>query len=160
MFKRFLYRPVLAIVLSLIIVFIGILSIFTLPVAQFPQIVPPQVIVFLTFPGASADVLLQSTIVPLEQSINGVPGMRYITSSSTSAGEATIQVFFDLDTDPNNAVVQVKTRIDQAINKLPPLVQLEGVIVQVVQPSMLMYINIYGEGKGFDEKFLFITMQM
>lgn len=155
MFQKFLHRPVLAIVVSLIVIFLGILSIFRLPIAQFPQIAPPQVMVFLTFPGASADVLLQSTIIPLEQSINGVPGMRYVTSSSTSAGEATIQVFFDLDTDPNNAVMQVKNRIDQAINKLPPLVQLEGVIVQVVQPSMLMNINIYDKNNIYDEKFLF-----
>lgn len=155
MFEKFLYRPVLAIVISLVIVFLGVMSIFTLPVSQFPQIAPPQVIIAIAFPGASADVLLQSTIIPLEQAINGVPGMRYITSSSTSAGEATIQVFFDLDTDPNSAAVQVKTRVDQAISKLPKLVQLEGVIVQMVQPSMLMYINLYAETKKLDEKFLF-----
>ena len=155
MFEKFLYRPVLAIVISLIIVFLGVMSIFTLPVSQFPQIAPPQVIVGVSFPGASADVLLKSAIIPLEQAINGVPGMRYITSSSTSAGEATIQVFFDLDTDPNSAAVQVKTRVDQAISKLPKLVQLEGVIVQMVQPSMLMYINLYAETEKLDEKFLF-----
>ena len=86
MFEKFLYRPVLAIVISLIIVFLGVMSIFTLPVSQFPQIAPPQVIVGVSFPGASADVLLKSAIIPLEQAINGVPGMRYITSSSTSAG--------------------------------------------------------------------------
>jgi HAE1 family hydrophobic/amphiphilic exporter-1 len=155
MFETFLYRPVLAIVISLVIVFLGVMSIFTLPVSQFPQIAPPQVIVGVSFPGASADVLLKSAIIPLEQAINGVPGMRYITSSSTSAGEATIQVFFDLDTDPNSAAVQVKTRVAQAISKLPKLVQLKGVIVQIVQPSMLMYINLYAETKKLDEKFLF-----
>lgn len=155
MFEKFIHRPVLAIVVSLIIVFLGILSAVTLPVSQFPKIAPPQVIVFITFPGASADVLVKSTLIPLERVINGVPGMRYMTSSATSAGEATIQILFDLDTDPNNAVVQVKTRIDQAMNKLPPLVQLEGVIVQSVQPSMLMYVNLYSDDHGSDEKFLF-----
>lgn len=155
MFQKFIHRPVLAIVVSLLIVFLGILSALTLPVSQFPKIAPPQVIVFLTFPGASADVLVKSALIPIERSINGVPGMRYISSSATSAGEATIQVLFDLDTDPNNAVVQVKNRVDQAINKLPPLVQLEGVIVQSVQPSMLMYVNLYATGEEIDEKFLF-----
>lgn len=155
MFKKFIHRPVLAIVVSLIIVFLGILAAVTLPVSQFPNIAPPRVIVFLTFPGASADVLVESALIPLEQSINGVPGMRYIISDATSAGEATIQVIFDPDTDPNNAVVQVKNRVDQAINKLPPLVQLEGVIVQSVQPSMLMYANLFSTDKETDEKFLF-----
>lgn len=155
MFKKFIHRPVLAIVISLIITFLGILASISLPVAQFPRIAPPQVMVFITFPGASADVLVKSTIIPLEQSINGVPGMRYIASSSTSAGEATIQVVFDLDIDVNSAVVQVKNRVDQAINKLPQLIQLEGVIVQSVQPSMLMYVNLYSKVKDIDEKFLF-----
>lgn len=155
MLSKFLRRPVLAIVISLVIVFLGILSALTLPVSQFPKIAPPRVIVFVTFPGASAEVIVNSTLISLEQAINGVPGMRYISSSSTSAGEATIQIIFDLDTDPNDAVVQVKTRVDQAINKLPPLVQLEGVIVQSVQPSMLMYVNLYSDDKNADEKFLF-----
>ncbi|MBU6338427.1 MAG: efflux RND transporter permease subunit [Rickettsiales bacterium] len=155
MFEKFIHRPVLAIVVSLIIAFLGILSAVTLPVSQFPKIAPPQVIVFLTFPGASADVLVNSALIPIERAINGVPGMRYISSSATSAGEATIQVLFDLDVDPDNAIVQVKTRVDQALNKLPPLVQLEGVIVQSVQPSMLMYVNLYGDEEGIDEKFLF-----
>jgi HAE1 family hydrophobic/amphiphilic exporter-1 len=155
MFEKFIRRPVLAIVISLIIVFTGILAITTLPVSQFPKIAPPRVMVMIAFPGASADVLVNSTLIPLEQAINGVPGMRYLVSDATSAGEATIQVIFDLDTDPDDALVLVKTRVDQAMNKLPPLVQLEGVVVQPVQPSMLMYINLYSDDKEADEKFLF-----
>lgn len=155
MFQKFIHRPVLAIVLSLGIVFLGILSALNLPISQFPKIAPPRVIVMIAFPGASADVLIKSTIIPLEQSINGVPGMRYMISDATSAGEATIQVIFDPDTDPNNAVVQVKNRVDRALNKLPPLVQLEGVIVQAVQPSMLMYLNLYSDDPQTDEKFIF-----
>lgn len=155
MFEKFLRRPVLAIVVSLVIVFMGILSMITLPASQFPRIAPPRVIVFIAFPGASADVLVKSTLIPIEQALNGVPGMRYIVSDATSAGEATIQVIFDLDTDPNNAVVQVKNRLDQAINKVPPLVQLEGVIVKSVQPSMLMFVNLFSTDKNADEKFLF-----
>lgn len=155
MFEKFLHRPVLAIVISLIIIFLGILAAVTLPVSQFPRIAPTRVTVFVTFPGANADVVVQSALIPLEQAINGTPGMRYMTSSASSAGEGEIQVLFDMDTDPNAAVVQVKTRVDQAINKLPPLVQLEGVIVQAVQPSMLMYVNLYSVDENAEEKFIF-----
>jgi HAE1 family hydrophobic/amphiphilic exporter-1 len=155
MFQKFIHRPVLAIVISLIIVFLGVLSAVTLPVSQFPRIAPTRVTVFVTFPGANADVVVQSALIPLEQAINGTPGMRYMTSSASSAGEGEIQVLFDMDTDPNAAVVQVKTRVDQAINKLPPLVQLEGVIVQAVQPSMLMYVNLYSSDAATEEKFIF-----
>jgi HAE1 family hydrophobic/amphiphilic exporter-1 len=155
MFARFIHRPVLAIVLSIVFIFLGVLAIRTRPVSQFPEIAPPRVIVTIDFPGASADVLVQSALVLLERSINGVQGMRYMTSDATSAGEATIQVIFDLDTDPNQAVVNVKTRVDQALNKLPPLVQLEGVVVARVQPSMLMYVNLYSHDQRADEKFLY-----
>jgi HAE1 family hydrophobic/amphiphilic exporter-1 len=126
-----------------------------MPVSQFPDIAPPRVIVSLAFPGASADVLVQSSLITIERAINGVPGMKYIISDATSAGEATIQVIFDLSVDPNIAMVNVKTRLDQVMSRLPKLVQLEGVVVERVQPSMLMYINLYSKDKNADEKFLF-----
>lgn len=155
MFNIFIKRPVMAIVLSLIIVFMGFLSIRTLPTSQFPDIAPPRVIVSLAFPGASADVLVQSSLITIERAINGVPGMKYIVSDATSAGEATIQVIFGLGTDPNQAMINVKTRLDQVMSRLPELVQLEGVVVERVQPSMLMYVNLYSKDKNADEKFLF-----
>jgi len=155
MFAKFIHRPVLAIVVSLVLMFLGALAIKTLPVSQFPAIAPPLVIVSIAYPGASADVLVKSTLIPLERSINGVQGMKYIVSDATSAGEATIQVVFDLDEDPNRAVVNVKNRVDQVINQLPPLVQREGVVVSPVQPSMLMYVNLYSKEKNTDEKFLY-----
>jgi len=155
MFNKFIHRPVLAIVVSVLFVFLGLLAIRTQPVSQFPEISPPRVIVTIAFPGASAEVLVNSTLIPLERSINGVQGMKYIVSDATSAGEATIQVIFELGTDPNQAVVNVKTRVDQVLNRLPPLVQLEGVVVSRVQPSMLMYINLYSKDKNADEKFLY-----
>lgn len=155
MFQKFIHRPVLAIVISVLIVFVGILSIKSLPISQFPDVAPPRVIVTLSFPGSSADVLVKSSIITLEQAINGVQGMRYIVSDATSAGEASVQVLFELGTDPNAALVQVKARVDQVMSKLPPLVQLEGVIVQPVQPSMLMYVNLFSTDKNADEKFLF-----
>ncbi|MBC96720.1 MAG: hydrophobe/amphiphile efflux-1 family RND transporter [Halobacteriovoraceae bacterium] len=155
MFQKFIHRPVLAIVISIIIVFLGFLSIRNLPIAQFPNVSPPRIIVRVSYPGASGDVLIRSALIPIEQSINGVQGMRYITSDATSAGEATIQVLFELGTDPNEALVLVKNRVDQVMNRLPKLVQIEGVIVQKVQPSMLMYVNLFSDKKGADEKFLF-----
>lgn len=152
---KFMHRPVLAIVLSIALVFLGVLAMRARPVSQFPEISPPRVIVSLAFPGASADVLVQSSLITLERAINGVPGMSYMTSDATSAGEATIQVIFELGTDENQAVVNVKNRVDQVLSRLPPLVQLEGVIVNRVQPSMLMYVNLYSEEKTADQKFLY-----
>ncbi len=155
MMTRFIHRPVLAIVLSILVVFLGVLAMRGRPVSQFPEISPPRVIVTLAFPGASADVLVKSSLISLERAINGVPGMNYIISDATSAGEATIQVIFALGTDPNQALINVKNRVDQVMNKLPPLVQLEGVIVNRVQPSMLMYVNLYSKEKNADQKFLY-----
>lgn len=155
MTERFIHRPVLAIVLSIVVVFLGVLAMRSRPVSQFPEVSPPRVMVSLAFPGASADVLVKSSLITLERAINGVPGMSYIVSDATSAGEATIQVVFELGTDPNQALVNVKNRVDQMMNRLPPLVQLEGVIVNPVQPSMLMYVNLYSSEKTADQKFLY-----
>jgi HAE1 family hydrophobic/amphiphilic exporter-1 len=156
MFQNILKRPVLAIVLSVTIVFVGLLSIFQLPISQFPSIAPTTVNIFVAYPGSSADVLTKSTLIPLETAINGVQDMRYIASDATSAGEGTIRVIFEPGTDPNQAVVRVKTRVDQVMPNLPPLVQREGVIITPIQPSMLLYVNLYsGEGSSIDEKFLY-----
>ncbi len=148
-------RPVFAIMISLFIVFLGVLAIETLPTSQFPSIAPPRVIVSVAYPGASADVLVQSVLIPMEKAVNGVPGMKYITSDATSAGEANVQVVFDLGTDPNAAVVNVKNRIEQVTNRLPVLVQREGIVVNLLQPNMLMYVNVYSNDKKADEKFLY-----
>ncbi|MCB0700466.1 MAG: efflux RND transporter permease subunit [Chitinophagales bacterium] len=155
MFRRFIHRPVLAISISLVILFMGILAMNTLPKSQFPSIAPPMVVVNIAYPGASANVLVNSVLIPLEKSINGVPGMRYMTSDATSAGEATIQIVFNLDADPNIAVVNVKNRIEQVMNRLPPLVQREGIIVNRIQPNMLMYVNLYSKDTLANEKFLY-----
>mgnify|MGYP003642970154 CR=1 FL=1 len=155
MFSKFIQRPVLAIAISLAIIFLGILAIATRPISQFPEIAPPRVNIFIAYPGSSADVLVKSTLIPLERAINGVKGMQYIISDATSAGEATIQIIFEPGTDPNAAVVNVKTRVDQVMNNLPPLVQREGVIITPIQPSMLMYVNLFSTDKKADEKFLY-----
>jgi HAE1 family hydrophobic/amphiphilic exporter-1 len=155
MFTKFIQRPVLAISISLAIVFLGFIAIKTRPISQFPDIAPPRVNIFLAYPGASAQVLVESTLIPLERAINGVQGMLYLTSDATSAGEATIQIVFEPGTDPNAAVVNVKTRVDAIMNNLPPLVQREGIIITPIQPSMLMYVNLYSTDKNADEKFLY-----
>ncbi len=155
MFSKFLSRPVLSIVIALVILFMGILSAITLPVSQFPSIAPPMVNIFIAYPGASADVLVNSVLIPMEKAINGTPGMRYVTSDATSAGEATIQVVFNLGVDPNQAVVTVKNRIEQVTTRLPPLVQREGIIISPSQPNMLMYVNLFSEDDKVDEQFLY-----
>ena len=155
MFSKIIHRPVLAIVISLVIVFVGMLAIKQLPISQFPQIAPTTVSIFVAYPGSNADVLTKSTLIPLEKSINGVQGMRYISSDATSAGEATINVIFEPGTDPDQATVRVKTRVDQVMPLLPELVQREGVIITPIQPSMLMYVNLYSTAKDADQKFLY-----
>ena len=155
MFSKFIQRPVLAIALSLAIVFLGILAIFTRPISQFPEIAPPRVNIFIEFPGSNADVLIKSTLTIMERAINGVPGMQYMMSDATSAGEATIQIIFEPGTDPTIAAARVKTRVDQVWANLPILVQREGVIITPVQPSMLMYVNFFSTDKNYDQKFLF-----
>ncbi len=155
MFSKFIQRPVFAIVISFAIVFVGLLAMKGLPTSQFPEISPPMVIVKASYPGASAEVLTESVLIPLEQAVNGVPGMKYMTSDATSAGESNIQIVFDLGTDPDQAVVNVNTRIAQVLNRLPLLVQREGIIVNRVVPSMLMYVNLYSKDPNSDMKFLF-----
>ena len=155
MFSKFIQRPVLAIAMSLAIVFLGILAMFTLPISQFPEIAPPRVNVFIEFPGSNADVLVKSTLTIMERAINGVPGMQYMMSDATSAGEAEIQIVFEPGTDPTIAAARVKTRVDQVWANLPILVQREGVIITPVQPSMLMYVNFFSTDKEYDQKFLF-----
>lgn len=155
MFSKFIHRPVLAIVISLAIIFVGGLAIKTLPTSQFPEVAPPVVMVSASYPGASAKSLAESVIIPLEQSINGAWGMRYMTSDATSAGEANIQVVFNPGTDINQALVQVSNRVQQVTNRLPILVQREGVIITPVIPSMLMYVNLYSKDKNANMKFLF-----
>jgi len=155
MFSKFIRRPVFAIVISIVILLMGGLAIMKLPTSQFPEISPPLVMVSAAYPGASAKVLTESVLIPLEQAVNGVPGMKYMTSDAVSAGEANIQIVFNLGTDPDQAVVNVNTRIAQVLNRLPELVQREGVVVNRVVPNMLMYVNLYSKDKNTDMKYLF-----
>lgn len=155
MFEKFLHRPALSIVISLLILFMGGLAINILPISQFPSVAPPSVRVSVSYPGASAKVLIDSTMVLLEQAINGVPNMRYMIGDATSAGEGTIQVIFEPGTDADVATMNVNNRIQMVKNNLPDIVQREGVIVMQNMPSMLMYVNVFSHDSGVDQNFLY-----
>ena len=155
MFSKFIQRPVLSIVISLIIVFLGALAMTNLPVTQFPSISPPKVNVTADYPGANGELMIKSVIIPLERALNGVPGMKYMTSDAGNDGEATIQVVFNLGTDPNQAALNVQNRVASVVNKLPPLVVREGVKITREESNMLMYVNLYSKDPSADQKFLF-----
>lgn len=155
MFNKFIQRPVLSIVISLIIVFLGVLALVQLPVTQFPTISPPKVNVTVEYPGANNELLIKSAIIPLERAINGVPGMKYMASDAGNDGEGTIQVIFNLGTDPNVASLNVQNRVASVTNKLPPLVIREGVKISREESNMLMYVNLYSKDPHTDQKFLF-----
>lgn len=155
MFNKFIRRPVLSIVISLIILFMGVLAMTKLPVTQFPSISPPKVNVTAAYPGANGELMIKSVIIPLERAINGIPGMKYMASDAGNDGEATIQVIFNLGTDPNQASLNVQNRVASVVNKLPPLVVREGVKITREESNMLMYVNLYSKDSAMDEKFLF-----
>ena len=155
MFNKFIQRPVLSIVISLIIVFLGVLAMTHLPVTQFPSISPPKVNITAEYPGANGELMIKSVIIPLERAINGVPGMKYMASDAGNDGEASIQVIFNLGTDPNQASVNIQNRVASVVNKLPPLVVREGVKITREESNMLMYINLYSKDPKTDQKFLY-----
>ena len=155
MFNRFIHRPVLSIVISIFIVFLGALAMTQLPVTQFPSISPPKVNVTAEYPGANGELMIKSVIIPLERALNGVPGMKYMTSDAGNDGEASIQIIFNLGTDPNVAALNVQNRVASVVNKLPPLVVREGVKISREESNMLMYVNLYSKDKNADQKFLF-----
>lgn len=155
MFSKFIQRPVLSIVISLIILFLGGLAINYLPVTQFPSISPPKVNITAEYPGANNELLIKSVVIPLERALNGVPGMKYIASDAGNDGEASIQVVFNLGTDPNQASLNVQNRVAAVTNKLPPLVVREGVKISREESNMLMYINLYSKDPKMNENFLY-----
>ncbi|MFE3872641.1 efflux RND transporter permease subunit [Flavobacterium sp. ZS1P70] len=155
MFNKFIERPVLSIVISLMIVLLGILAMTHLPVTQLPSISPPKVNVTAEYPGANNELLIKSVVIPLERAINGVPGMKYIASDAGNDGEASIQVIFNLGTDPNQASINIQNRVASVVNKLPPLVVREGVKITREESNNLMYINLYSKDPTMDQKFLY-----
>lgn len=155
MFNKFIERPVLSIVISLVIVFLGVLAMMGLPIAQFPSISPPKVNITADYPGANGELMVKAVVIPLERAINGVPGMKYITSDAGNDGEASVQVVFNLGTDPNQAAINIQNRVASVINKLPPLVVREGLKITREEPNMLLYVNLFSTDPKTDQKFLY-----
>jgi HAE1 family hydrophobic/amphiphilic exporter-1 len=155
MFNKFIERPVLSIVISLIIALLGVLAMTQLPITQFPSISPPKVNLIADYPGANGELMTKAVLIPLERAINGVPGMKYLVSDAGNDGEASIQVIFNLGTDPNQASINVQNRVASVINKLPPIVVREGLKITREEPNMLMYINLYSKDPNTDQKFLY-----
>jgi HAE1 family hydrophobic/amphiphilic exporter-1 len=155
MFNKFIKRPVLSIVISIIITFLGALALIQLPITQFPSISPPKVNINAEYPGANGELMIKAVVIPLERAINGIPGMKYVASDAGNDGTATIQVVFELGTDPNIASLNVQNRVAAVINKLPPIVVREGVKITKEESNMLMYINLYSNDANLDEKFLY-----
>ncbi len=154
MFKRFIERPVLSTVISIIITMLGVLGLVELPIEQYPNIAPPTVRVSANYAGANADVVLKSVIIPLEEQINGVEGMTYMTSSATNDGGGSINVFFKVGTDPNMAAVEVQNRVSSAAGILPAEVTRAGVSVRKQQSGMLLITAIYSDNPAYDQIFL------
>ncbi|WP_127846112.1 efflux RND transporter permease subunit [Psychroflexus aestuariivivens] len=154
MLKKFIERPVLSTVVSIIIVILGILGIEQLPVTQYPDIAPPTVRVTSNYPGANAETILESVIIPIEEQINGVEGMTYITSSASNDGSATITVFFEQEYDPDIAAVNVQNRVSRANAVLPDEVIRAGVITEKQQNSALLYAAIFSENPDYSDTYV------
>ena len=154
MFKRFIERPVLSTVVSIILTLLGLLSLYTLPITLFPDIAPPTVQVTASYPGANAEVVARAVATPLEEAINGVEDMTYMTSTSSNDGSMTINVFFKVGTNPDLAAVNVQSRVSRAISQVPQEVVLSGISTQKQQNSMIMVPLIYSDSSTYDETFL------
>ena len=151
---KFIKRPVLSTVISILIVILGLLGLLTLPIEQYPNIAPPTVLVSTTYQGANAQTVLNSVIAPLEEQINGVENMDYMTSTATNTGSASISVYFKQGVDPDMAAVNVQNRVAKAQGFLPAEVTQVGVIAEKRQTSMLMGFALYSDDDRYDQKFL------
>lgn len=154
MLKKFIERPVLSTVISVLLVILGIIGLINLPISQYPDIAPPTVFVSANYSGANADVVLKSVIVPLEEQINGVENMTYMTSSAGNDGSAQITIFFKVGTNPDLAAVNVQNRVSRAVSLLPQVVTQSGVTVAKSQNSNLLIFSLYSENKDYDDTFL------
>ena len=154
MLKRFIERPVLSTVVSIILLILGGLSIFTLPISLFPDIAPPSVLVSASYPGANAEVVARSVATPLEEAINGVENMTYMTSNSSNDGSMSLTVFFKQGTNPDIAAVNVQNRVSKATSQIPAEVIQAGISTQKQQNSIIMFISLFSTDSSYDETFL------
>lgn len=154
MFKRFIERPVLSTVISIILTLLGLISMFSLPITQFPDIAPPTVNVSAVYPGANAEVVARAVATPIEEAINGVENMTYMTSTSGNDGSMSLNVYFQLGTNPDLAAVNVQNRVSKAVSQIPQEVVQAGISTQKQQNSMIMVPLLYSTDSAYDEKFL------
>jgi multidrug efflux pump len=150
----FIKRPVFAGVLSIVIFLTGLISMFNLPIEQYPRVLPPQIIVSTTYPGASADTIAKTVAAPLEEQINGAKNMLYMNSVAEDSGRLSINVFFEVGTDPDSAKIDVNNRVQAALAKMPEQVQRQGVIVGERSPSILMFIMLQSPNNTYDSIYL------
>jgi len=155
MVETFIRRPVLSLVISLSLILLGMLALFSLPITQFPDIVPPSVVVTANYNGANAEVCAKAVATPLEKAINGVPGMTYMNSVSSNNGVTLIQVFFNVGTDPDQAAVNVQNRVTTVLDELPEEVIKAGVTTEKEVNSMLLYLNVTSTDKDMNEEFIY-----
>lgn len=155
MFETYIKRPVLSLVISIFITLLGLLALFTLPITQFPDIVPPSVVVTANYTGANAEVSTNAVAIPLERAINGVAGMTYMNTVSTNNGTTLIQVFFKVGVDPDIAAVNVQNRVTTVLDELPEEVIKAGVTTEKEVNSMLMYLNMFTDDETADERFIY-----
>ncbi len=155
MFDNFIKRPILSLVISLFFVLLGLLALIGLPITQFPDIVPPSVVVTARYTGANAEVCSKAVAIPLERAINGVPGMTYMSSVSGNDGVTIIQISFQVGTDPDLAAVNVQNRVQTVIDELPEEVIKAGVTAEKEVNSMLMYLDIMSADTTLGEDFVY-----
>ena len=154
MIKRLIERPVLSAVISILIVILGVLGLSVLPITQYPDIAPPTVTISTNYPGANAETVMKSVVIPIEEQVNGVENMIYISSSAANDGSASITVFFEQGTNPDIAAVNVQNRVARATPLLPAEVTRTGVVTQKQQSSALMYLSFYSTNPIYDDIFL------
>ncbi len=150
----FIKKPVFAGVLSIVIFLTGLISMFNLPIEQYPRVLPPQIIVSTTYPGASADTIAKTVAAPLEEKINGAKNMLYMNSVAEDSGRLNINVFFEVGTDPDSAKIDVNNRVQAALAKMPEQVQRQGVVVGERSPSILMFIMLQSPNNSYDSVYL------
>jgi hydrophobic/amphiphilic exporter-1 (mainly G- bacteria), HAE1 family len=154
MLRRFIERPVLSTVISIILTLLGLISLFNLPITQFPEIAPPTVGVFAVYPGANAEVVARAVATPIEEAINGVENMTYMTSTCGNDGSMSISVYFKQGTNPDLDAVNVQNRVARAVSQIPQEVVNAGISTQKQQNSMINVTLLYSTDSAYDEKFL------
>jgi len=154
MLKKFIERPVLSTVISIILLLLGGLSLFSLPITLFPDIAPPSVVVTASYPGANAEVVARSVATPLEEAVNGVENMTYMTSNSSNDGSMTLTVYFKQGTNPDIAAVNVQNRVAKATSQIPQEVIQAGISTQKQQNSIIMFVGLYSKDTTYNETFL------